>query len=139
MPRKGIQPSKVNTLKSKAPEKMPINVGLNKYRRLQTLQKKCAEIAYQCDVDIVMIIRDRKFNRFKEYNTSKTVSAEHISKMMSYTKPPRYQKVLISFDTDEHSEDSESEQPSKRLNTVPNQPLEKVEVIQSPIVDAPTS
>jgi len=124
---------------------MPVNVGLNKYRRLQTLQKKCAEIAYQCDVDIVMIIRDRKFNRFKEYNTSKTVSAEHISKMLADTKDtkkaPRYQKVLISFDTDELSEavDSESEEPSTRLNTVPNEPLEKMEVIPSQIADAPVS
>lgn len=118
----GTLPSKVNTLKSKVPDKTPVNVNLNKYRRLQTLQKKCAEISHQCDVDIVMIIRDRKFNRFKEYHTSKAITADHIADMMARTrntkKAPRYQKVLISYDT-EQADDATS--PCDEARPQPNQ------------------
>ena len=118
----GTLPSKVNTLKSKVPDKTPVNVNLNKYRRLQTLQKKCAEISHQCDVDIVMIIRDRKFNRFKEYHTSKAITADYIADMMAQTKntkkAPRYQKVLISYDT-EQIDDAESQCNEARSH--PNQ------------------
>ena len=33
------------TLKAKQPEKNQQNLNLNKYRRIQTMQKKCAEIS----------------------------------------------------------------------------------------------
>ena len=56
-----------------------------------------------------MIIRDRKFNRFKEYHTNKTMTADHISRMMAEAKgskkEPRYQKVLISYDHEQIDEE----------------------------------
>ena len=71
-----------------------------------------------------MIIRDRKFNRFKEYHTNKTMTADHISRMMAEAKgskkEPRYQKVLISYDheqiDEEHTIGEEVELPINQVS-----------------------
>lgn len=77
------------------------NLNLNKYRRIQTMQKKCAEISLQCNVDVVCIIYDRKFNRFREIRTADQMTYETVHKMMNDVEPgakkPKYQRVLVSY------------------------------------------
>lgn len=89
-------------LRGKQPEKNQQNVNLNKYRRIQTMQKKCAEISSQCNVDVVCIIYDRKFNRFREIRTAQEMTLEKVHDMMSQRrspneKLPKYQKILVSY------------------------------------------
>ena len=93
------------TIKARQPEKNQTNQCLNKYRRIQTMQKKCAEIAYQCDVDVICIIYDRKYNRFREIRTRDNMTLDTVSKMMNDTKleskQPKYQKILVGYNNDE--------------------------------------
>ena len=65
------------------------------------MQKKCAEISYQCNVDVVCIIYDRKFNRFREIRTSEHMNLEKVYGMVSTKsetqRPPKYQRVLVGY------------------------------------------
>ena len=88
-------------LHDKQPEKNQQNLNLNKYRRIQTMQKKCAEISSQCNVDVVCIIYDRKFNRFREIRTADEMTLEKVYNMMNNNNPneklPKYQRILVGF------------------------------------------
>lgn len=90
------------------------NLNLNKYRRIQTMQKKCAEISLQCNVDVVCIIYDKKFNRFREIRTTDHMTYETVHQMMNEvapgTKKPKYQRILVGYD-DVTGEDNSSVEP----------------------------
>ena len=87
------------TLKAKQPQMNQQNLNLNKYRRIQTMQKKCAEISLQCNVDVVCIIYDKKFNRFREIRTADHMTYETVHQMLNEAAPgikkPKYQRVLV--------------------------------------------
>ena len=99
------------TLKAKQPEKNQQNLNLNKYRRIQTMQKKCAEISHQCNVDVICIIYDRKFNRFREIRTADQMNFEKVYDMMHNIPPsgkkPKYQRVHVGYQDDEDQQESE--------------------------------
>ena len=72
------------SLKTKVPEYTPCtNNILNKYRRIKTLQRKCAELSHLCKVDIVCIIYDSKYHRFREIRTADQMTEEKMHDLMS--------------------------------------------------------
>ena len=46
------------------------NLRNTKCRRTKNLAKKSLEMSIQCDLDIMIIVYDRKFNRYKEITTN---------------------------------------------------------------------
>jgi len=107
------------TLKAKQPEKNQQNLNLNKYRRIQTMQKKCAEISHQCNVDVICIIYDRKFNRFREIRTADQMNFEKVYDMMHNIPPsgkkPKYQRVHVGYQDDEDQQESEQNAAAPEL------------------------
>ena len=70
------------------------------------------KIALQCNVDVVCIIYDKKFNRFREIRTADHMTHEKVHEMMNDiapgTRKPKYQRVLVGYDkevVEEHGDD----------------------------------
>ena len=79
----------------------PAHLSLNKYRRLKTLQKKIAEVSAYCNVDIVMIVRNKKFDKFREFHTNPDLTADHIHQIVvkgtdNYGRSLQYERELIT-------------------------------------------
>ena len=48
----------------------PYNKYVTKYKRTKNLVKKCKDISDQCELDIILVIRDRNSDRCREFHTS---------------------------------------------------------------------
>ena len=46
------------------------NKYVTRYRRTKNLAKRCMEISNQCELDIVLIMVDRKGNKVREVHTN---------------------------------------------------------------------
>ena len=46
------------------------NKYVTKYKRTKNLVKKCKDISDQCELDIILVIRDRNSDRCREFHTS---------------------------------------------------------------------
>lgn len=68
------------------------NLTNAKYRRTKNLVKKTIEISNQCDLDFILLVYDRKFNRFREIYTNPDLTIEQVDAMMKGTvsanRPP---------------------------------------------------
>jgi len=53
-----------------------------KYRRTKNLVKKTIEISNQCDLDFILLVYDKKFNRFREIYTNPELTLEQVDGMM---------------------------------------------------------
>ena len=58
------------------------NKYVTKYRRTQNLVKKCKNISDQCNLDIILVIRDRKSDRCKEYHTSQEMTVSMLAEVL---------------------------------------------------------
>ena len=109
------------TLKSKQPMKNWNNMNLNKYKRIKTIEKKCAELSHHCNLDIVCIIYDRKYNKFREIRTKDQITCESVHQMITNTSPttkqPIYQRFLVKFNDSDKDEEQDAgvEQPDLEL------------------------
>ena len=54
------------------------NKYVTRYRRTKNLIKKCAEISSQCELDMVLLIFDRKNNRLREIHTSQDMTLKDV-------------------------------------------------------------
>ena len=61
------------------------NLTNAKYRRTKNLVKKTIEISNQCDLDFILLVYDRKFNRFREIYTNPDLTLEQVDVMMKGT------------------------------------------------------
>lgn len=61
------------------------NLTNAKYRRTKNLVKKTIEISNQCDLDFILLVHDRKFNRFREIYTNPDLTLEQVDAMMKGT------------------------------------------------------
>ena len=50
--------------------------------------KKTIEISQQCDLDFVLLVYDKKFNRFREIYTNPHLTLEHVDHMLKGALPP---------------------------------------------------
>ena len=53
--------------------------------------KKCDEIAKQCDLDIILIMRDKKSDRIREVHTSQHMTLDDLNRMVE--ESARYQTL----------------------------------------------
>ena len=65
------------------------NIYVTKYKRTKNLVKRCLEISDQCDLDIILIDRDKNTDRCREYHTSKGLTLPHLIKEKSSLKYER--------------------------------------------------
>ena len=61
------------------------NLTNAKYRRTKNLVKKTIEISNQCDLDFILLVYDKKFNRFREIYTNPELTLEQVDGMMKGT------------------------------------------------------
>ena len=52
------------------PQQNTYNKYVTKYKRTKNLVKKCVEISEQCQLDIILVIKDRNSDRCREFHTS---------------------------------------------------------------------
>ena len=80
------------------PQKNSGNKYVTRYRRTKNLSKKCAEISKQCDLDIVLVMFDRKNNRLREVYTSKNMTLDDLNGLIQddeKSKTLRHQKEYV--------------------------------------------
>ena len=58
------------------------NKYVTRYRRTKNLVKKCSEISKQCDLDIILVMRDRKNDRIREVHTSHQMNLDDLNRML---------------------------------------------------------
>lgn len=58
------------------------NKYVTRYRRTKNLVKKCSEISKQCDLDIILVMRDRKNDRIREVHTSHELNLDDLNRML---------------------------------------------------------
>jgi len=83
-----------------------------KYRRTKNLVKKSIEIGSQCELDIVLIIFDRRFNRYKEVHTSPDLTLNNVVsalKLNGEDSPRKYKRHfardLVDIPDEDDSDD----------------------------------
>ena len=89
------------------PQKMTGNKYVTRYRRTKNLIKKCADISQQCELEIVMVIYDRKNDRMREVHTSKNLTLNDLHRMVLHqnkTQAYKYKKEYIGPEIDEPNE-----------------------------------
>ena len=83
------------------------NKYVTRYRRTKNLIKKCADISQQCELEIVMVIYDRKNGRMREVHTSKNLALNDLHRMVldqNKTQAFKYKKEYIGPQIDEANE-----------------------------------
>ena len=50
------------------------NIYVTKYKRTKNLVKRCIDISEQCDLDIILVVRDKNTDRCREYHTSQEMT-----------------------------------------------------------------
>lgn len=58
------------------------NKYVTRYRRTKNLVKKCADISKQCDLDIVLVMFDRKNNRLREVHTNQGMTLNDLNRII---------------------------------------------------------
>ena len=58
------------------------NKYVTRYRRTKNLVKKCSEISSQCELDIILVLFDRKANKFREVHTSRELTVSDMNRML---------------------------------------------------------
>ena len=83
------------------------NKYVTRYRRTKNLIKKCADISQQCELEIVMVIYDRKKDRMREVHTSKNLTLNDLHRMVLHQnkiQAYKYKKEYIGPEIDEANE-----------------------------------
>ena len=94
--------------------------------------KKSVEISGQCQLDFILIIYDKKFNRFKEVHTNRELTLDKVNTMLSTLATansqivkgncpdplvPKYKRVyardLVEVGNDEPREEEELDEPQE--------------------------
>ena len=74
---------------------------VTRYRRTKNLVKKCAEIANQCDLEIILIMHDKKNNKVREVHTSKQMTLTHLNKLLdngTTNKKIKHERKFVSYE-----------------------------------------
>ena len=80
-----------------------IRLRNTKSQRTKNLAKKSLEVSIQCELDIIVVIYDKRFNRYKEICTNPDLTVQKISEHFYQTDPeqkksrskrPKYKRVL---------------------------------------------
>lgn len=97
---------------------------VTRYRRTKNLRKKCAEISTQCDLEILLVVYDRKNNRLRETYTHRDLTLNDLNRMVlsdQKGKNFRYVKEYIGFAEDECNQ-PKCEMASKTTGNEQEQP-----------------
>ena len=119
------------------------NLRCTKYRRTKNLVKKSVEISTQCEIDIVLIIFDKKYNRFREVHTNRGFTLDTVNQMMrdeyhndldkantTHELSPKYKRVyardLLGCEEDDHdAEDDDALESQDQKSDFTNLQLSK--------------
>ena len=72
------------------------NKYVTKYKRTKNLVKRCVDISEQCDLDIILVIRDRNTQRCREFYTSHELTIPYLASELGSSIGNR--KTLIKFE-----------------------------------------
>jgi len=56
------------------------NIYVTKYKRTKNLVKRCIDISEQCDLDIILVVRDKNTDRCREYHTSQEMTLPYLNR-----------------------------------------------------------
>ena len=59
----------------------PRQLTNTKFKRTRNLVKKSLEVSIQCELDIVMLVYDRRYNRFREICTNPDLTIDRFKEM----------------------------------------------------------
>ena len=69
------------------------NKYVTKYKRTKNLVKKCTDIAKQCDLDIILLIRDKNTDRCREFHTNPALTVDDFIKKLSINYPKQQEDI----------------------------------------------
>ena len=59
----------------------PRQLTNTKFKRTRNLVKKSLEVSIQCELDIVMLVYDKRYNRFREICTNPELTIDRFKEM----------------------------------------------------------
>ena len=71
------------------------NIYVTKYKRTKNLVKRCVDISEQCDLDIILIVRDKNTDRCREYHTNHEMTLPQLQNDM---KSLKYERLFAGTD-----------------------------------------
>ena len=89
------------------------NLRNTKWRRKKNFVKKSLEISYQCDVDMIMLIFDKKYDRFQQIYTSDEFTLDTYNRIYAEDKAYPYRlakhkvanaRSIVQINVDDHHE-----------------------------------
>ena len=119
---------------------------MTKYKRTKNLVKKCVDISKQLDLDIILVVNDKKTKRCREFHTSKEMTVEDIANGLQDTDSQmnlKYERIhadadcamyqqKTAFDKVEEKEDaSEKSEEDPESPTLSNATLRETKVMTS--------
>ena len=78
--------------------------------------KKCVEISDQCQLDIILVIKDRNTDRCREYHTSHGMTVPDLVKALELNDTNhtlKYERIFAGDDCDMDEPDKSVEKPSE--------------------------
>ena len=80
------------------------NKYVTKYKRTKNLVKKCTDIAKQCDLDIILLIRDKNTDRCREFHTNPALTVDDFIKKLDANDGQsrhKYERIHAKADGEE--------------------------------------
>ena len=75
------------------------NKYVTKYKRTKNLVKKCVEISEQCQLDIILVIKDKNSDRCREFHTSQELTVPSLVRALESNESQptlRYERIFAS-------------------------------------------